>query len=82
MPFGMLNYLICGGGLLMVILGFYLMAGEKFIDAKEYSRALYVAPPVIIIGFAVIAVGIMINPSRFKKSNAPANEKADGGIGQ
>jgi uncharacterized membrane protein len=68
MPFGKTNYIIFIIGLLTVIIGFYLMAGEKFIDAKEFSKALYVAPFVIIGGFVVIAWGIMVNPAKNNKS--------------
>jgi uncharacterized membrane protein len=75
MPFGKMNYLIFLAGFGLVILGFLLMIGEPFIDAKEFSRALYISPPMIMAGFGVIAWGIMIDPSKRKKNSEPDANK-------
>lgn len=74
MPFGTKNYIGTFIGLFLVVFGFYLMVGEKFIDANEFSNSLYVAPPVIVIGFAVIVYSIIMNPGKNKDKEAESGQ--------
>jgi hypothetical protein len=63
------NYLIMIGGILLIILGFILMAGggsddPKVFNAKELfsARRLTWAPLLILLGYAVEVVAIMMKP--------------------
>ncbi|MEY3444908.1 MAG: hypothetical protein RLZZ519_3189 [Bacteroidota bacterium] len=58
-PLKNLNILIIVGGLFLIALGYLLMSTEKFIDATEFSLSLYVSPPLIMLGHAVIIWGIV-----------------------
>jgi len=65
------NYILMGIGAALIILGFIFMAGgaskdPKIFDAEAvYSfRRITLAPITIVIGFIVIAVGILIRPSK------------------
>ncbi len=67
--FGKENYMWMLAGIVVIILGFILMAGgksadPKIFDAKEvYStRRITIAPLLIIIGFILEIVGIMKKP--------------------
>lgn len=66
-PLRNLNVIIILAGLALIILGYVLMSTEGFIDAKEFSLSLYVSPPLIVIGHAVIVWGII-----FKGKRSPA----------
>ena len=63
------NYIIFGVGLLLIILGFFLMAGGKaegttVFNAEElYSTTrITVAPILVILGFVVEIFAIMKRP--------------------
>lgn len=60
LPFGKKNFLwiLIGAGL--IALGYFLMATENFVDANEFSLALYVCPVMIIAGHVVVIYGILI----------------------
>ena len=67
--FGKENYMWMLAGIVVIILGFILMAGgksadPKIFDAKEvYSTTrITIAPLLIIIGFILEIVGIMKKP--------------------
>lgn len=68
--FEKINYMLLAGGLVMVIIGFFLMAGGGSDDPNVFNpevfsaRRITVAPTVVLLGFAVVMVGI------FKKSKA------------
>jgi len=68
--FEKINYMLLAGGLVMVIIGFFLMAGGGSDDPHVFNpevfsaRRITVAPTVVLLGFAVVMVGI------FKKSKA------------
>lgn len=68
MPFGKKNYLFLIIGVVLIILGYFLMSREDFIDATQFSLALHIAPPAIILGFVVCIYAIMINPSKSNDS--------------
>lgn len=63
MPFGKKNYLFLLGGIVLIFLGYIIMSSEDFIDATKFSLALYVAPPVIVLGFVVCIYAVMLNPA-------------------
>lgn len=63
-PLRNLNVIIILAGLALIILGYVLMSTEGFIDAKEFSLSLYVSPPLIVIGHAVIVWGIIFKGKR------------------
>lgn len=58
-PFKKINVIIILAGLALIALGYLLMGTEDFIDATEFSLALYVSPPLIIIGHVVVVVGVV-----------------------
>lgn len=64
------NYLLMGVGLLVLIIGFFLMSGGKsadpnvFDESQIYSfRRITLAPIVILLGFAIEAYAILKKPS-------------------
>lgn len=59
LPFGKENFLHVGIGIGLVILGYILMAGEEFKDAKEFSLALNVSPFFTVGGYLYILYGIL-----------------------
>lgn len=63
------NYYIMFAGLLLIILGFFLMSGGKSPDPNEFNyneiysfRRITLAPIVIVAGFIVEIVAIMRKP--------------------
>ena len=68
--FEKINYMLLAGGLVMVIIGFFLMAGGGSDDPNVFNpevfsaRRITVAPTVVLLGFAVVMVGV------FKRSKA------------
>ena len=63
LPFGMKNYLVVIGGFVVILLGYLLMSTENFVNATEVSKALHVAPVMILLGLVAVGYGIMIRPS-------------------
>jgi len=64
------NYILMGVGLLLIIIGFFLMAGGKssdpmvFNDAEIYSfRRITLAPIMILLGFVVEGYAIFKKPT-------------------
>jgi len=70
MPFGRMNYMLMIAGVVVLALGFFLMSLDPFIDAKEFSISLYIAPVVVVVGFVGIIYAIMYKP---KAEAAPAS---------
>ncbi len=72
MPFCAKNYALMGAGLLVVVVGFILMSGggdhtvTEFDDSIYSARRITVAPIMVLLGFVIVAMGIMI---RFKRYN-------------
>ncbi len=60
MVFGRRNYSWLIGGVLVLFLGYYLLSIEPFKDAQEFSIALYVAPWVIMLGYAIVIWAVML----------------------
>jgi magnesium-transporting ATPase (P-type) len=64
------NYMWVIGGVVLIILGFVLMAGGKSEDPNKFNyeeiysaRRITVAPLLILIGFAVEIYAIMKKPA-------------------
>ena len=64
--FGRENYLWMLAGIVVIALGFLLMAGGRSADATKFNaddvysaRRITIAPLLIIIGFVLEIVGIM-----------------------
>lgn len=62
------NYKLIGLGIGILILGYFLLSLEKFKDATEFSIALYVAPFIIVAGYAELIYAVMARP---KKNTSP-----------
>ena len=67
--FGKENYIWMIAGLVVIALGFLLMAGGKSADPTKFNaddvysaRRITIAPLLIIIGFILEIVGIMKKP--------------------
>ena len=59
-PFTKKNYIVMSAGVALMALGYFLMSGEKFVDATQFSVSLYVTPFLIIAGLIVVGYGIMV----------------------
>ena len=65
LPFGKINYILMGVGILILALGYILLAGGGSDDPNVFNpamfdtRRLYVAPILIVLGFVVEIVAIM-----------------------
>ena len=63
--FGKLNYMLMGVGLVVLALGYILLAGGGSDDPNVFNpamfdvRRLYVAPILIVLGFVIEIVAIM-----------------------
>lgn len=68
MPFGKINYILMGAGIVVLFLGYVLLSGggsddpSKFNDAIFNARRLKVAPIILIIGFIIEFFAIMYRP--------------------
>ncbi|RQO29973.1 DUF3098 domain-containing protein [Taibaiella sp. KBW10] len=66
--FGKENYYLMFAGLVLIIIGFMLMAGGRSEDPNVYSKDIFsfrritLAPIVVILGFIVEIVAIMRKP--------------------
>lgn len=67
--FGKKNYTAIIVGFVIVLVGFIMMSGGKAENPNEFhpeeifsARRITYAPITVLIGFAVIGVGIMIKP--------------------
>lgn len=60
MPFRRLNYLLLAVGAVLLLIGYsLLLVPAHFVDAKEFSPALYIAPVVIMGGFGTLLYAIL-----------------------
>ena len=65
MPLASWNYKTIAVGAVVVILGFILMAGGGSSDPNIFDESIYdfrhitLAPIVVLIGYAIIGVGII-----------------------
>ena len=68
--FGKRNYIIMLVGLLIIALGFILMAGGGSDDPNVFNEEIYnfrrirLAPTLVIIGFLVEIYAILANPKK------------------
>jgi len=68
--FGKKNYLIMGIGLAVIAIGFILMSGggsdnPAVFDASIFNfRRIYLAPALVLIGFAIEIYAILVNPNK------------------
>ncbi|MCW3121694.1 MAG: hypothetical protein JWQ38_1186 [Flavipsychrobacter sp.] len=63
------NYMWMIGGILLILLGFFLMSGGKSPDPHQFNaselysiRRITIAPIVVLLGFAVEIYAIMKKP--------------------
>ena len=65
LPFGTVNYILMGAGILLLALGYILLSGGGSDDPNVFnpamfdSRRLVWAPILIVLGFIVEIVSIM-----------------------
>ncbi|MBQ8675161.1 MAG: DUF3098 domain-containing protein [Bacteroidaceae bacterium] len=69
LAFGPINYIVLGIGLLIVVAGFILMAGdgstESAFNPEIFSDLrIKVAPVTTLLGFIVVIAAILIKPHR------------------
>ncbi len=69
LAFGPLNYILLGIGIVIIVLGFILMAGdgttEEAFNADIFSdMRIKVAPLTCLFGFLFIIIAILANPKR------------------
>lgn len=69
MLFDKTNYMLMGAGLLIIIIGYMLMAGGKSPNPNEFDaealygfRRLTLAPILVLLGFVVEIYAIMRKP--------------------
>ena len=68
--FGPINYLLMVGGVLLIIIGMFVMRGGGSTDPKVFSEDIFnfqrltLAPILILLGFAVEVVAIMLKPKQ------------------
>ncbi len=70
LPFSRMNYILLLSCIGLIVLGFFLMSLEDFIDAREFSIALYVAPPITVLGFVGIIYAIMYRPKEHRAATS------------
>ena len=64
------NYLVMGVGLIVIALGFLLMAGGGSDDPNVFNPEIYnfrrirLAPALVLIGFAIEVYAILLNPTK------------------
>lgn len=68
--FGKKNYIVMFNGLAVIALGFILMAGGGSDDPNVFNDEIYnfrrirLAPTLVLIGFAIEAYAILLNPNK------------------
>ncbi len=68
--FGRKNYLIMLVGIVVILVGFALMAGGGSDDPEVFNEAIYnfrrirLAPTIVLVGLAIEVYAIMANPNR------------------
>ena len=70
--FGKRNYTIMTVGVVIILIGFILMAGGGSDDPNVFNEKIYnfqrirLAPTVVLIGLAIEIYAIMANPNKTK----------------
>ena len=68
--FGKTNYIFMFIGILVIAIGFILMAGGGSDDPEVFNEAIYswrrirLAPTLVIIGLGIEIYAIMLNPKK------------------
>lgn len=62
MPFTRMNYILLLAGIAVIVIGFFIMAQDEFVDATKFSMSLHVAPVVVVAGFVEVIFAIMYRP--------------------
>ena len=71
--FGRRNYIIMSIGIVVILLGFSLMAGGGSEDPLVFNESIYnfrrirIAPTIVLIGLAIEVYAIMANPIKKNK---------------
>ncbi len=78
MAFGRLNYILMAAAGAAIIIGFLLMLGgssttDNFNPDIFSTRRIVIGPTLAFLGFAFMAIAIIVNPDR-KKSKTEAND--------
>ena len=72
--FGKLNYILMAVGVIILLLGYILLAGGGSDDPNVFNPAMFdtqrlvVSPILIVLGFVVEIIAIMISPKTFRKN--------------
>lgn len=69
LPYGRKNYMFLIAGVAIIIISYFLMATEDFIDATEFSLALWVCPILLLIGFILVGYSIMVKDTSVQQSS-------------
>ena len=70
MPFTLTHYILMRAGVVILLIGYFMLSGggsddpSQFSDAIFNARRLKVAPVILIIGFVVELFAIMYRPRR------------------
>lgn len=73
MPFGKTNFLMMGGCVLLIVIGFALMSGGGSASETEFNpdifstRRLVVGPTLAFLGFLCMAFAIIWTPKKNKQ---------------
>lgn len=73
LPFGKINYILMGVGIIILALGYILLAGGGSDDPNVFNPAMFdnrrlvVAPLFIVIGLVVEICAIMFRSKKDKK---------------
>jgi hypothetical protein len=64
------NFIVMGIGLIVIALGFILMAGGGSDDPNVFNEEIYdprrirLAPALVLLGFAIEVYAILLNPRK------------------
>jgi len=73
--FGKKNYMLLIVGIVLLIIGFYTLAGGGSKDPNVFSEELFstsrmvTAPILLLLGYIVVGVAIMIKPDEEAENN-------------
>ena len=80
-PFSPFNFLLMGGCLILIVLGFLLMSGggstvEGGFNPEIFStRRIVVGPLLSFLGFLLMAFAIIVPPAKLKKLRKNTNQQ-------
>jgi len=73
MPLGPQNYKHIGIGIAILVVGFFLLSMDGFVDATQFSVSLHISPFVIIGGYTYLIWALMLR-SNTQASETPSPE--------